>query len=243
MKHSESVRPVLLSALILSVPAFYLILNGPHSHYPIVGRVLYAIAALLIAADFFVRRKSGQNDPAVDFPGTDIFIALGSLASAWPTAYPWSLIEWLLRLAFSGVVFIRIATLVAHYIVPHRLVQTCLLAAVTMLVAGGGFLWLEPEVHSFAEGVWLAFSTGATVGYGDIVPSTPASRIFATFIVLIGYALFSVVTANIAALLVGEDEKRIRREIHADMRKLREEIAALRVELRVAESARDPEKN
>ena len=80
--------------------------------------------------------------------------------------------------------------------------------------------------------MWLAFITGATVGYGDLVPSTPASRIFAAFIVLLGYALFSVVTASIAALLVGEDEKRFMRGLHSDMRMLREEIAALRAGLR-----------
>jgi voltage-gated potassium channel len=49
---------------------------------------------------------------------------------------------------------------------------------------------------------------------------------------LLGYALFSVVTASIAALLVGEDEKKLRRELHTDMRILREEIASLRAELR-----------
>ncbi len=62
--------------------------------------------------------------------------------------------------------------------------------------------------------------------------STPASRIFAVFIVLLGYTLFSVVTASIAALLVGEDEKRIKREMHVEMRALRTEISNLREELR-----------
>ena len=93
---------------------------------------------------------------------------------------------------------------------------------------------MEPRVHSYADGVWLAFTTGATVGYGDLVPSTPASRIFAAFIVLLGYALFSVVTASIAALLVGEDEKRLSREMHADLRMLRKEIAALRTEMHLS---------
>ena len=75
------------------------------------------------------------------------------------------------------------------------------------------------------------FTTGATVGYGDLVPSTPASRIFAVFVVLLGYAVFSVVTASIVALFVGEDEKRFEKELHADIRSLRKEVAALRSEL------------
>jgi voltage-gated potassium channel len=64
-----------------------------------------------------------------------------------------------------------------------------------------------------------------------MTPSTPASRIFSVFIVLLGYALFSVVTASIAAILIGEDEKQLRRELHAEARLLRSEIAALRQEL------------
>ena len=63
------------------------------------------------------------------------------------------------------------------------------------------------------------------------MPSTPASRILAVFIVLLGYALLSLVTGSIAALLVGEDERRIRRELHADMRILLREVALLRRQL------------
>jgi len=69
------------------------------------------------------------------------------------------------------------------------------------------------------------------VGYGDLVPSTPASRVLAVFIVILGFGLLSLVTASIAALMVGEDEKRMRRELHADMRILLREIAELRAEL------------
>nr|WP_314860496.1 potassium channel family protein [uncultured Undibacterium sp.] len=89
-----------------------------------------------------------------------------------------------------------------------------------------------PQVTSYADGVWLAFTTVATVGYGDIVPSTPASKIFAFFIVLLGYAMFSFVTANIAALFVGEEEEIFEQELHNDIRALHQEVAALREELR-----------
>lgn len=65
------------------------------------------------------------------------------------------------------------------------------------------------------------------MGYGDIVPSTPAAKIFAVFIVLLGYAMFSIVTANIAALFVEEDEARFERELHRDIRALREELHSM----------------
>ena len=109
--------------------------------------------------------------------------------------------------------------------------QLLAIALLMLALSGGGFYWLEPNVHSYADGLWLAFTTGATVGFGDIVPTTPASRIFAGFIVLLGYALFSVVTASISALFVTKDEQRFERELHGDIRALRKEIDALRAEL------------
>ncbi|MTW05195.1 two pore domain potassium channel family protein [Duganella ginsengisoli] len=129
-------------------------------------------------------------------------------------------------------------TLAVGYVGPHSLAPMCGVSLAMLVIAGGGFYWLEPQVHSFADGLWLAFTTGATVGFGDIVPSTPASKVFAVFIVLLGYALLSLVTASIAALFVGEDEKLIRRELHADMRLLLREIGSLRAE--IAELRRAP---
>jgi voltage-gated potassium channel len=100
-----------------------------------------------------------------------------------------------------------------------------------LFLAGAGFYFLEPTVHSFAEGLWLAFVTGSTVGYGDLVPTTTASRIFAVIMVLVGFALLSMVTARISAFFIGEDEKRSRQELHQDIRRLNAEVRALREEL------------
>ena len=105
------------------------------------------------------------------------------------------------------------------------------LAFLMLFLAGTGFYFLEPTVHSFAEGLWLAFVTGSTVGYGDLVPTTTASRIFAVIMVLVGFALLSMVTAKISAFFIGEDEKRLRQELHRDIRRLHAEVRALREEM------------
>lgn len=237
-----SMDAILLAAMSLSIPAFYLVLTGVEEPYRIAGHGLYGVVAVILAAAIAVNYRIGKiSDPAIGHPAlskTDLFIVFGAAISALPTEFHWSVGEWLLRLGLSGIVFIRISILAAKYIHANRLLHIVALAIVGLAISGLGFLWLEPKVHTYADGVWLAFTTGATVGYGDIVPSTPASRVFAIFIVMLGYALFSIVTASIAALLVGEDEKRIRRELHADMRILREEIASLRAELR--QSYTDP---
>ena len=73
--------------------------------------------------------------------------------------------------------------------------------------------------------------TGATVGYGDFVPTTAASRFFAVIMVIAGFAMLSLVTASIAAYFIGEDEKILRREMHQDIKVLREEVAKLRSDI------------
>jgi voltage-gated potassium channel len=224
-------RPLLLTALLLSIPAFYLVLDSESASYQSSGHWLYAVVAIMLGIDLFITTHKYRRGRPEKISQVDVFILLGALFSAWPSALPWPVIEWLLRLAYCVLVFLRMATLLAKYVAPHRLLQIVILALFVLAIAGEGFLLLEPKVHTYADGVWLAFITAATLGYGDFSPSTPASRIFAAFIVFLGYALFSIVTASISAILIGEDEKRLRQELHADTRMLRAEIAALRSEL------------
>jgi voltage-gated potassium channel len=232
---THSHRPTLLAALTLAIPAFYLMLAGPDQRFRALGSVLYGLMAAALALDLIGRwRQAHRHSLWRRAPG-ELLLLVGALASAWLTEPPWSELQWLLRLGFCGIVFARLVLVLKNWVERRRLLQLLAGAGTLMAVAGGGFYWLEPQVHSYADGLWLAFITAATVGYGDLVPSTPASRIFAAFIVLLGYAVFSVVTASIAALFIGEDEQRFERELHGDIRELRQEIAALREELRVSE--------
>ena len=108
------------------------------------------------------------------------------------------------------------------------------LALCVLLMVGGGvgFWLLEPRVQTLSQGLWLAFTTAATVGYGDIVPSTNGSRAFAMFVVLIGLAVLSLVTASVAAMFVGTEERQIERDLMHAIGALREEVLALHRELR-----------
>jgi voltage-gated potassium channel len=104
-----------------------------------------------------------------------------------------------------------------------------------LLACGLGFWWLEPTTPTLADGMWLAFTTAATVGYGDVVPTTAASKIFSVFVVLLGFGVLTLVTAAIATKWVETEERLIEREIIHDMRHemalLRRELAALRAEV------------
>jgi voltage-gated potassium channel len=224
------------AALLLTIPAFYLVLDGSDNVRRTAGELLYGLAALLLGAHLMWGRNSWPLPKHTHWQWMDGVLLLGALASVWPDAPPWNALGWTLRLAYCAVVSLRLLSLLLGRTGGRRLLQICGWSLATLAAGGAGFYWLEPRVHSYADGLWLAFTTGATVGYADVVPSTPASRIFAVFIVLLGYALLSLVTANIVALLVGEDERLLRDELHADMRLLRHEIALLRADLVASQS-------
>lgn len=122
----------------------------------------------------------------------------------------------------------------------HRLVRRGLwyslaLCMAILLLGGVGFWVLEPGIHTLQDGLWLAFTTAATVGYGDTVPTTEAGRVFAVLVVLLGLAVLSLVTASLAALFVERDverdvedgERQIERDLMREIRLLRDQVDAL----------------
>jgi len=92
---------------------------------------------------------------------------------------------------------------------------------------GVGFWLLEPRAHTFSDGLWLAFTTAATVGYGDIIPTTHASRIFSVIVVLLGLAVLSLVTASLAAMFVETEERQIERDLLFEIAQLKAQIQTL----------------
>jgi voltage-gated potassium channel len=109
--------------------------------------------------------------------------------------------------------------------IPQRsLAYSVALCAVIVGIGGFGFWILEPGALTLADGMWLAFTTAATVGYGDIVPSTPFAKVFAVFVVLLGFAVFSLVTAAVAATFVDAEERQIETTLLQEIRNLQHRL-------------------
>lgn len=107
------------------------------------------------------------------------------------------------------------------------LLYSMVLSLAILALGGVGFWMIEPGVGSFTDGLWLAFTTAATVGYGDIVPSTAGSRVFAAVVVLMGLGVLSVVTASVAALFVETEERQIERDLMRELAAVRSQLDAL----------------
>lgn len=143
----------------------------------------------------------------------------------------WIALARLARLAMVGLLLARFLASLRALFSPDALPRVFAFATASVLLGGAGFYWLEPTIDSYADGLWLAFVTGATVGYGDLMPTTAGARLWAVVMVLLGFAMLSVLTASLVKIFLGEDEAKLRHEMHQDIRMLRDEVRALREEI------------
>jgi len=223
---------VMVGVALLALPAFYLELAATAGPWHYVGRALDVIILGAFTLEFlWMWRLVRQKVSYVLHNWLDLLIIFGAAISLAGVESEWVPLARLLRLAYVSLVLARALGAMRHVFSPTAVPYVLGWGAVTIAMSGAVFYWLEPTVHSFEEGLWLAFVTGATVGYGDFVPTTTASRIFAALTVVVGFAMLSLVTATFAAMFVGEDEKKLRHEMHEDVKELRQEMAKLRAEV------------
>ena len=220
-----------LPALVGTIPAFYMELLAP-VRSPL-ATLLYALAAAVLAAALWHTGTRTLNAPRhLRGNAFDALLALALLLAALLPDSAGSGLALALRLVATGLTLLRLMWSLQPALRRGSLAWLLLLALVVLGVCGAGFWWLEPRALTLGDGLWLAFTTAATVGYGDIVPTTPASKIFAVFVVLLGFTVLSLVTAAIATMWVESHERRIEREIlhdlHRQVRALRDDIARLR---------------
>jgi len=233
------VRTLHFWALISTIPAFYVELLSEQPS--VLAKMSYLAAALTLGLSAWLARQ--QHDRQRSQRGADATHALahpvllpllmaGLVAAA---ALPPSSTSSLGLIVRSGTALLTLVEFVwslQRWLERGSLPVLLALAVTILALCGVGFWWLEPRTPTLADGLWLAFTTAATVGYGDVVPSTPASKIFAVFVVLLGFGVLSLVTASIAAMWVESRERDIESEILQDLHRqvglLREEVRSLR---------------
>lgn len=86
-----------------------------------------------------------------------------------------------------------------------------------LVVASGGIAIHYIEGFTIADSLWWAFATVATVGYGDLSPSTGAGRIVAVALMIMGIGLIGSLTSMITSALLKTHEKR---SIHSEVKEL-----------------------
>ncbi|PKO83684.1 MAG: potassium transporter [Betaproteobacteria bacterium HGW-Betaproteobacteria-11] len=218
---------------LLALPALWIDLTPTRTLLHDLGRTLDALILLAFSAELlWMRHVSREPWHYTARNWIDLVIIIAAAASLFGIAGQWLALTRLMRVVWASLLLARSLATLQELLVRTRLLPWALaVGTITLALSGGVFYLLEPTVDNYGEGLWLAFATATTIGYGDLVPTTTASRLFAGVAVIIGFALLSLVTASIAAFLIGEDEKKLRREMHHDIRELRAEVTALRTEI------------
>ncbi len=231
-KREHYLRWAVFAALLATIPAFYLQLGGINPYYQRMGALLYLTVAVVLGVHtLLIASVSHHPWGYLKHNWSDAAIALGAFLSFSSPAATWSSSEWVLRAGLNVLILLRLIFALRHFFSPTGTLYLLGMAVIGLGLAGLGFYWLEPSVQSYADGLWLAFVSGSSVGYGDLIPTTPASRIFAVFVIVFGSMMMSLVTASLTAIFVEKEEHQLERKLHHDIKELRRELERLRAEL------------
>jgi voltage-gated potassium channel len=132
----------------------------------------------------------------------------------------------ILRLARLAAILNRAGQAAGAIFRSHGLGYMALLTILLTLGVGAAFALLEGT--AIGDGLWWAIVTVTTVGYGDVLPETPAGRISGAILMLLGIGFVALVTAAIAARFVGDEEQ----DLAAEIRRIHERLDGIEASLR-----------
>ena len=131
------------------------------------------------------------------------------------------------RLALAVMLLVRLSKPARKLLSRHQLGNTLVVAFITMVLSGVIVSRVDPSIGTVWDGMWWAWVTMTTVGYGDVVPHSGAGRLFGSLLILFGVVVLSMLTASLAAFFIGDDVEKVEREEKEADRQLKEIFARL----------------
>ena len=77
-----------------------------------------------------------------------------------------------------------------------------ILSTVAIMLIGGAFFYRWAEHWSFLDSLYFCVMTITTIGYGDLAPTTPASKMFTIAYSILGVGMFVVLGARVASTVI-----------------------------------------
>lgn len=156
------------------------------------------------------------------------WVSLVIVVAAFPLYWhngAWIAIARSLRLFVLLSVVLRIAAFFRRVLGRNQLAPTLLAIFVITILAGVLVAAVDPQrFHTPGEGIWWAWETVTTVGYGDYVPSNWPGRVIAIFLMICGVCLIALLSATFAELFIAEEERRALSLRHDIINRLAEQI-------------------
>lgn len=148
----------------------------------------------------------------VDLPGRYLrqnWISVLVMVSACPLiwqVFPSLELLRALRLVILLNLLIRLSTPARNVLARNHLGITLMMGLMILLMAGTFMAGVDPAIDTPLDGVWWAWVTITTTGYGDLVPASGEGRVFAGLLMLFGIGFMSLVTASFSAYFVARDQ-------------------------------------
>ncbi|WP_415901439.1 ion channel [Neptuniibacter sp. QD29_5] len=136
-------------------------------------------------------------------------IVLGGLPVLWGVDTFYAGIIRTLRLALTIGIFLRVSKDTRDLLSRHNLGITLFICFIILVISGLLISGIDPAFETPMDGLWWAWVTVTTVGYGDLVPATTEGRIFGSLLILMGLAMFSMLTASFSVFFIEQDEREL----------------------------------
>ena len=117
-----------------------------------------------------------------------------------------------LRLLLIFPLLLNTSATVRKILSRNHLGTTLMVALAFTLMSGLLIAGIDPAIEDVWQGIWWAWVTVATVGYGDIVPLSTAGKVFGAVVILFGVGFFSLLTASFSAYFISRGEIEIEEE-------------------------------
>lgn len=157
----------------------------------------------------------------------NLLIVIGGPVVLWlgNTHYPALLRS--LRLLIALELLLNLSRTMQELLRRNHLGITLLVSLLVTAVAGLLVAGIDPGIANPFEGLWWAWVTVTTVGYGDVVPTTPAGRVLGALLILLGVGLFSILTANFSVYLISRSRREITAEVEKELGRVEAEVDIL----------------
>jgi voltage-gated potassium channel len=117
-----------------------------------------------------------------------------------------------LRVLLIFPLLLNVSATVRKVLSRNYLGSVLLVALAFTLISGLLMAGIDPAIENVWQGIWWAWVTVATVGYGDMVPESPVGKVFGAVVILFGVGFFSLLTASFSAYFVSRGEIEIEEE-------------------------------
>ncbi|UCH48641.1 MAG: two pore domain potassium channel family protein [Betaproteobacteria bacterium] len=88
-----------------------------------------------------------------------------------------------------------------------------LMVLLVLLLVGGALFYWEVEGWSVLDAIYFCVMTMSTVGYGDLAPTSPFSKIFTIVFTILSIGIFAAVVSKVVQLIL--ERKKARSQIRA----------------------------